>query len=258
VRVLSVHSDVVVVTSRMWQTNAVALRSGAEAMLIDSPYFPDELEALPALLTGAGFEPSALLATHGDFDHLLGRMAFPGLSLGVPESTMLRIRADPGQAQRELRDYDARHYVERPSPLGLGQTQSLPVPGKLELGADELELHPTAGHTEDGMALLAPRWGVLACGDYLSAVEIPWISHGGSADEYRDTLGHLARLVERAETVIPGHGPLHSREEALRLVDEDLGYLDALTREGEGARLPPGRDTSFQRWMHAQNLAALG
>ena len=31
----------------MWQTNAVALRADGEAMLIDSPYFPDELEALP-------------------------------------------------------------------------------------------------------------------------------------------------------------------------------------------------------------------
>jgi hypothetical protein len=35
------------VTSSLWQTNAVALRAGEEAMLIDSPYFPDELEVLP-------------------------------------------------------------------------------------------------------------------------------------------------------------------------------------------------------------------
>ena len=41
------HRDALVVTSRMWQTNAVALRSGTEAFLFDSPYFPDELEALP-------------------------------------------------------------------------------------------------------------------------------------------------------------------------------------------------------------------
>ena len=256
-RALSVHSDAVVVTSRMWQTNAVALRAGEETMLIDSPYFPDELEALPALLTGAGFKPDALIATHGDFDHLLGRVAFPALSLGVPESTMLRFRAQPGQAQRELRDFDAQHYVERAGPLGLGQTQSLPVPGKLELGAEELELHPAEGHTEDGMAVLAPWCGVLMCGDYLSSVEIPWISPAGSLSDYQGTLRRLAQLVERAETVVPGHGPLHSPEEALRLVDEDLGYLDALSRDAEGAPLPPGRDTAFQRKIHAGNLRGL-
>jgi glyoxylase-like metal-dependent hydrolase (beta-lactamase superfamily II) len=231
----------------------VALRAGEETMLIDSPYFPDELEALPSLLAGAGFEPDALLATHGDFDHLLGRMAFPSLSIGVPESTMLRFRAEPGQAQRELRDFDAEHYVERTTPLALGQAQSLPVPGKLELGSQELELHPAEGHTPDGMAVLADWCGLLCCGDYLSSVEIPWLSRGGPLDDYRATLARLAALVERSESVVPGHGPVHDRERALRLIDEDLGYLDALEREGESAGLPEGRDTRFQRKIHRHN-----
>src|SRR5919112_3099727 len=123
-RAVSVHPDVLVITSRMWQTNAVALRSGGEAMLIDSPYFPDELEALPGLLAGAGFEPDALIATHGDFDHLLGRVAFPGLALGLGEPTVERFHREPGAAQRELRDYDSRLYVERKAPLALGQVQT--------------------------------------------------------------------------------------------------------------------------------------
>jgi len=73
VRVVAIHRDAVVVTSRMWQTTATALRAGGEAMLIDSPYFPDELEVLPQVLAQSGFEPDALLATHADWDHLLGR-----------------------------------------------------------------------------------------------------------------------------------------------------------------------------------------
>src|SRR5918996_233917 len=100
-RAVGVHADAVVVTSRLWQTNAVALRSGEEALLVDSPYFPDELELLPVLLEQAGFRIDALLATHADYDHLLGRLAFPGLALGVGEPTLLRLRAEPGAAQRE-------------------------------------------------------------------------------------------------------------------------------------------------------------
>ena len=46
--------------------------------MIDSPVYPDELDALPVLLDQAGFGFSGLLATHGDWDHLLGRLAFPG------------------------------------------------------------------------------------------------------------------------------------------------------------------------------------
>jgi glyoxylase-like metal-dependent hydrolase (beta-lactamase superfamily II) len=258
VRAVSVHEDAIVVTSLFWQLNAVGLRAGQEAMLIDSPYFPDELELLPTVLAQSGFEPVALLATHADFDHVLGRMAFPELSLGVAESTMLRIRAEPGQAQRELRDYDERHYVERPRPLSLGQTQSLPVPGKLELGDQELELHHTGGHTADGMAVFAPWLGVLVVGDYLSPVEIPMISPGGSLADYRCTLAALAPVVERAEVVVPGHGRAADRETALRLLDEDAAYLDALERAEERPALPRGRDSREQRRIHAENLARVG
>ena len=46
--------------------------------MIDSPVYPDELEALPGVLEQAGFPVSGLLATHGDWDHLLGRDGVPG------------------------------------------------------------------------------------------------------------------------------------------------------------------------------------
>ena len=260
-RAVGVHRDAVVVTSRMWQTTCTAIRRAnsaegrMEAMLIDSPYFPDELEALPALLAQAGFEISALLATHADYDHLLGRAAYPQLALGVGESTALRLRDDPGVAQKELRDADGEHYVARGAPLSLGSYQSLPVPGYVGLGDEELELHPAEGHTADGTAVFA-RWaGVLCVGDYLSDVEIPMVS---SLDDYRATLASLAPLVERAETVVPGHGAPHDRAGALRLLDEDVEYLDALEAGSDRHRLPSGRDTKRQRAIHAENLTRLG
>ena len=246
-----------VVTSRLWQTTATAIRAGEEAMLIDSPYFPDELEALPGLLSGAGFEPDALVATHADYDHLLGRVAFPGLALGLGEPSVQRLHQEPGAAQRELRDKDAELYVERPAPLALGQVQSLPVPGSVELGPEELELHPAEGHTADGLAVLARWCGVLCVGDYLSNVEIPMISPGGSLADYRSTLARLAPLVEAAETIVPGHGAPHARDDALRILDEDAGYLDGLERGDERPALPGGRDTSEQRRIHAENLERL-
>src|SRR4051794_35067097 len=155
-RAVALGRDALVVTSSLWQTNAIALRAGDEAVLIDSPYFPDELEMLPRILAQAGFEPNGLLATHADWDHLLGRLAFPGMTLGCGEATAMRLRAEPGAAQRELRDADAEHYVTREAPLSLSHVQALPVPGRVELGAgEELELHPAEGHTADGTAYFA-------------------------------------------------------------------------------------------------------
>ena len=256
-RAVSVHEDALVLTSGLWQTNAVALRSGEEAILVDSPYFPDELDMLPSVLAQSGFEPDGLIATHGDFDHLLGRLAFPGLALGVAELTAERLQREPGGAQRELRDYDAEFYVTREKPLSLGSVQALPVPGSVELGEGELELHPAEGHTGDGLALLAPDHGLLVCGDYLSDVELPMLSPGGSLDAYRATLARLAPLVERAEIVVPGHGSANARDVAMRLLDEDVDYLDAVERGEERPRLPEGRDTGAQRKLHAENLAAV-
>lgn len=251
-RVVAVHRDAVVATSRMWQTNAVALRAGGEAMLIDSPYFPDELELLPQVLAQSGFEIDALLATHADFDHLLGRAAYPQLALGVGQPTAERLRAEPGAAQRELRAADDEHYVARPRPLSLGSYQVLPVPGRLELGPEELELHPAPGHTGDGMAVWAPFCGVLCPGDYLSDVEIPGV--GGTIEDYRATLDRLAPLVEAASTVVPGHGSPLARDDALRVLEEDRAYLEALERGEERPRLPDGRDSARQRALHAENL----
>jgi glyoxylase-like metal-dependent hydrolase (beta-lactamase superfamily II) len=229
--------------------------------VIDSPVYPDELEALPAVLEQAGFPVSGLLATHADWDHLLGREAFPGASLGCGESTADRLTAEPGAAQRELRDFDDEHYVEGRSPLSLTSIQSLPVPGRLSIGGEprhELELHPADGHTADGTAFLIPWVGVLVCGDYLSPVEIPWISPGGSLAAYTATLQRLAPLVERSATVIPGHGRPLASGDARRILDEDLAYLEALGTHGAAAQLPPGRRTPAQKRIHEHNVEHLG
>ena len=261
-RAVSLNEDALLVTSAFWQTNAVAVRAGGETLLIDSPYLPNELEALPGVLAGAGFEADGLLATHGDFDHLLGRYAYPGMSLGVGESTALRFREQPGEAQRDLRAFDAEFYVERPGPLALGSFQSLPVPGRLDLGkgegAAEIELHPAEGHTSDGTAFFLRSLGVIVLGDYVSAVEIPWISGSGSLEDYLATLARLEPLIAEAQVVVPGHGPSHVRDDALRLLAEDVAYLEELKNGNEGVGLPAGRDSRPQKKIHSENVERAG
>jgi glyoxylase-like metal-dependent hydrolase (beta-lactamase superfamily II) len=250
VRVVSLHPDVLVATSRVWQTNCTIVRGGEEAFVVDSPVLPDELDVLPALLEQARFPFTGLLATHGDWDHLLARFAFADAALGVAETTAARLTGAPGEAQRRLRDFDDRWYLRRERPLALGQVQALPVPGRLDVGEAELELHPGDGHTEDGMAIWAPGPGVLVCGDYLSPVEIPMISEGGSRDAYVATLERLAPLVEAADAVVPGHGEPLDATRAMAILREDLAYLRGLP----GGSLPLARRSAEQRRIHAENV----
>jgi glyoxylase-like metal-dependent hydrolase (beta-lactamase superfamily II) len=249
-RVVAVHEDVLVATSRVYQTTCSIVRSGEEAFVVDSPVLPDELEVLPALLDQAGFGFSGLLVTHGDWDHLLGRLAFPGAPLGCAETTAARLTGAPGEAARGLRAFDAEHYVRRDAPLSLGQVQALPVPGHVGIGERELEVHPADGHTADGMAIWVPWARVLLCGDYLSPVEIPMISEGGSRDAYLATLRRLEPLVERAATVVPGHGEPMDSARALAILREDRAYLDGLP----GAPLPLARRDEIQRKIHTDNV----
>ena len=255
-RATGVHEDVIVVESRVWRTTATVVRSGSEAFMVDSPVFPDELELLPALLDQASFPFSGLLATHGDWDHLLGRLAFPSAALGLAETTAARLRAHPGAVQRALRDFDERHYLARPMPLTLASVEALPVPGYCGLGERELELHPADGHTVDGMAIWIPWAKVLVCGDYLSPVEIP--TPEASLDGYLATLARLEPLVNQAAYVVPGHGSPIDATAARTLLREDREYLDRL-REGRASAsaLPPGRRDAEQRRLHDANLARL-
>ncbi|HEX2702310.1 MAG TPA: MBL fold metallo-hydrolase [Solirubrobacteraceae bacterium] len=258
-RAIGVHEDVIVLESRVWRTTCTLIRDGSgeagEGFVIDSPVLPDELELLPAVLEQSGFPCSGLLATHADWDHLLGRLAFPGAPLGVAETTAARLRGEPGAAQRELRDFDERFYLSRQAPLSLGSVEALAVPGYCGLGEKELELHPAGGHTVDGMAVWAPWLGLLVCGDYLSPVEIPTPAAG--IDLYLDTLTRLEPLVAAASHIVPGHGGLIDRETAQRVLVEDRAYLEALRRDGDAAALPDGRRDSEQRRLHAENGARL-
>ena len=263
-RAVALHPDVIVFVSDVWQTTCTAIRGGEEGFVLDSPVYPEELRALPEVLEQAGFPVSGLLVTHGDWDHLLARTVFPGASLGCAQSTADRLASELGQAQRELREFDVEHYVAGRTPLALGSLQPLPVPGRLELGSDgpgaqtrELELYPAEGHTADGVAYWLPWAGTLVCGDYLSPVEIPVLSPGGSLSAYRATLARLAPLIAQAEWVIPGHGaPIDSqRAEQIRAADD--GYLEQLARDPATAVLPPDRTSPPQRRLHEANLTQL-
>jgi glyoxylase-like metal-dependent hydrolase (beta-lactamase superfamily II) len=258
VRAVSLHRDVIVVTSQLFQAHCTLVREGEEAFVIDSPVLPEELELLPSLVEQAGFPtPQGLLATHADFDHVLAPIAFPEATLGCAESSTERLHAEPGAVQRELRRFDEELQIER-RPLSLGAVQPLAVPGRCAIGDAELELHAATGHTRDGMAVWIGWARVLVAGDYLSPIELPSLGEGeGMLDAYLATLERLEPLAASAEHVVPGHGPVIDGERALALLEQDRAYLLALRERGAEGELPEGRRGKAQRELHAQNVARL-
>ncbi len=279
-RAVALHEDVIVFVSDVWQTTCTAVRGDDEGFVIDSPIYPEELRALPEVLEQAEFPVSGLLATHGDWDHLLGRLAFPGAALGGAESTVARLAPSSGtrsggcaRSTRSTTCPSARRSASarcrrcRSRRLEIG-TRGGPASGARESGARsagatsgrELELLAADGHTGDGAAYWMGWARVLVCGDYLSPVEIPMLSTsaGGSLAAYRATLARLSGLVANAEWIVPGHGaPLSSRR-ADEILREDDHYLADLERDPATARPPASRArTVSQRRIHADNVTSL-
>ena len=107
------------------------------------------------------------------------------------------------------------------------------------------------------MAVVIPWAGVLVAGDYLSPVEIPMLSPGGSLSAYEATLDRLQALIARSEWIVPGHGAPLARDAAVRVLEQDAAYLAALGAGDAEARLPEGRRTARQREVHLENMSRL-
>jgi glyoxylase-like metal-dependent hydrolase (beta-lactamase superfamily II) len=107
------------------------------------------------------------------------------------------------------------------------------------------------------MAIWVPWASVLVVGDYLSRLEIPMISAGGSLSAYLATLDRLEPVVEQAAHVVPGHGGAIDGTRAAAILREDRAYLEALRDRGAEAPLPLARRTGAQKRIHAENVAAV-
>ncbi len=108
--------------------------------------------------------------------------------------------------------------------------QTVDPPADVRLGPWLGVCRPGAGHTDDGMVVSLPDEHLLVVGDYLSSLEIP-AAHA-SVQDYRATLQMLIGVIERErpQYVVVGHGRPHTSEQALRIADEDLDYIEAVLR----------------------------
>lgn len=221
--------DVTVLLSGIWQMTSTVLVSGGSCLLVDPGYFPREIEDIVHAIP-RGVVVEAVFFTHSHWDHVVGHGRFPGVPV-YTSSVLAQSVAEGGhlaaQAMAKAREYDSQWYVERPWgydwPKGL---RGLDDGGWFNIGDLDIEAFLIPGHGPDCMAIRADTH--LLVGDYLSPCEIPFVDDHSN---YRLSLRRLLALMAGdIETVIPGHGPPLSAENARRIAHEDLHYLDEIAR----------------------------
>jgi glyoxylase-like metal-dependent hydrolase (beta-lactamase superfamily II) len=90
---------------------------------------------------------------------------------------------------------------------------------RMNLGAFEIEIILTPGHTPSNISVYVPSDGVLFCGDCLVNGYLPNLDAGSVAD-WRLWLKSLDRIAALApRIVVPGHGPVATGGEVPRLTE---------------------------------------
>jgi glyoxylase-like metal-dependent hydrolase (beta-lactamase superfamily II) len=224
VTAVDLREGVIRYESALWETTALALHADGQALLIDPCISEAEVATIAADMDARGLRVRGLLITHADWDHVCGISAFPDVPAIMSRSAAERIAS--GQAAAEVVRLGADEGL---SWTGAPRADLVFDPGEaLQVGPFTVETVALAGHTACGAGYRVRELGILAVGDYLSAIEFPFVYASTAA--YRATLAALSEELRRdpVALVAPGHGRSLSAREALAIASEDLGYLYGL------------------------------
>lgn len=209
--------------SSLYQTTTLELRRGGERLLVDPGISPWEIEEV---VDGSADPVSQVLVTHSDWDHVMALGMLPDCHVTASTGAAERIRS--GACREDIERSSVEAYVPYRGLEALHCEQVVDPTAAVDMGPWHATCRAGRGHTGDGLVTSFEDEGLLVVGDYVSALEIPFAY--SSVRDYAATIEMLIGVIERERPawVVPGHGRPHTAEEALRIADEDLDYLEAI------------------------------
>jgi glyoxylase-like metal-dependent hydrolase (beta-lactamase superfamily II) len=106
---------------------------------------------------------------------------------------------------------------------------------RMDLGGCEVDILLTPGHTPSNISVYVPSDGVLFSGDCLVNAYLPNLDAGSVAD-WHIWLKSLDRVADLSPgTIVPGHGPVATGDEVLRLIES---MREVLRQSIEAGRSP--------------------
>lgn len=189
--------------------NAGLIVGSERAAVVDTGAGPRHARTILDAVRTVTDLPLTVINTHSHFDHFFGNAVFA--ADGVEEFWAHEAAAADIAASGEFQ----RQFVAEPEPemaAANGEATAVVVPNrmvgtgpvKLELGDKTVELfHLGRGHT--GNDLLAGTGPVVFAGDLIEEGADPAFEDAYPA-EWVQTLERLARLQDRYDVFVPGHG----------------------------------------------------
>jgi glyoxylase-like metal-dependent hydrolase (beta-lactamase superfamily II) len=245
--------------STLYQTTTLELRRAGERLLVDPGISPWEIEEVVAAST---MPVTQVLVTHADWDHVMALGMLPDAQVTASRASAERVRS--GAARQSIEQETAEFLIAFRSLERMHVDQAVDPPAEVRMGPWLGVCRAAPGHTDDGLIVSLPEEHLLVVGDYLSGLEIPGVYDSVAA--YRSTVQDLVGVIERErpQYVVVGHGKPHTSDEALRIADEDIAYLDAVLAHAEAGgpadqadriAFPVRSSGTADRTMHAANVA---
>ena len=214
--------------------------------VIDTLMVRSQWEPFAAAVTALGLPVRRTVLTHAHIDHVGGTKAFPNAAVyGTPATSDALDQAMPIDGYKQFMPAFDGEFDDL-AELGTRAVTHL-VDGAAQL-TPRVELLPASGHTAGDLVVLVADTDVCFAGD-LCFFGVTPLAFQGDPAAWADMLDVV---VELADVIVPGHGPIGSTTEVRNL----QGYLRAcVAADGDVNAIAVGPwDTWIDRDRDAINV----
>ena len=188
----------------------VAALVGPDGVVVVDAFVPNRGADLASMVRKLAAGPITLINTHWHFDHTGGNAALAGIGARIVAHKAVRPRLSTDQ-------YNADFQLKiPPSPAAAWPVVSLGDSTTMFLNGEEIELtHVAPAHTDGDLFLHFRKANVLHTGDLYSNGIFPNIdsSSEGWIGGMIAATDVLLGVVDAKTRIIPGHGPLATRDD---------------------------------------------
>jgi len=220
-------------------SNAGVVADDDGLTIIDTLMVPSQWEPFVEAVQALDRPVKRVVLTHAHVDHVGGTIGFRNAAVyASPVTSELLDQTMPIDAYKAFMPAFADEFDE------LAETGTRPVSHLVDGPAEltpRVELLPAPGHTPGDVVALVADADVLFAGD-LCFFGVTPLAFQGDPAMWADVLD---AIVELADTIVPGHGPVGGETEVRDL----QSYLRAcVTADGDPSSIPPGPwDTWIER-----------